>query len=99
MEQNLKISRLGRELSKLVNERHSGISVTVKDESMSMLQAQIIGPPNTPYENGTFTVLSHSFCVALTCFHFSIVRADSVRQLPLQSPKCTVPHQSVPPKH
>lgn len=56
MELNLKNRRVGRELSKLAN--RSDIVVTPKDDSLSVLEAQIMGPPDSPYENGTFTVLT-----------------------------------------
>lgn len=99
MDPNLKNGRLGRELTKLVHSYRSGISVTIKNESLSVLEAQITGPPDTPYENGTFTVVAAFSCSPNFFIHSPIAGTVSVRQLPLQSPQCTVPHQSVPSKH
>ncbi|XP_060519280.1 ubiquitin-conjugating enzyme E2 T-like [Cylas formicarius] len=47
-------TRLARELSKIGNSDMKTICVFAKDENMNVLEAQIIGPENTPYEKGIF---------------------------------------------
>ncbi|KAH0820050.1 hypothetical protein GEV33_002743 [Tenebrio molitor] len=46
--------RLSRELAKISSSPPVGISVSLKDNKMDVLEAQIIGPDETPYKNGVF---------------------------------------------
>ncbi|RZC37594.1 UQ con domain containing protein [Asbolus verrucosus] len=46
--------RLSRELAKISNSPPPGISVSPKNDKLNVLDAQIIGPENTPYRNGIF---------------------------------------------
>lgn len=46
--------RLGRELSQLAASPPQGISVSAKNDDLKVLEAQVIGPEGTPYENGLF---------------------------------------------
>ncbi|EFA06125.1 Ubiquitin-conjugating enzyme E2 N-like Protein [Tribolium castaneum] len=48
--------RLSRELAKISNSPPVGISVSPKDDKLNVLEAQIVGPDNTPYKNGIFKV-------------------------------------------
>eukprot|EP01004_Peranema_trichophorum_P008500 NODE_7257_length_795_cov_59.992560_g6648_i0.p1 GENE.NODE_7257_length_795_cov_59.992560_g6648_i0~~NODE_7257_length_795_cov_59.992560_g6648_i0.p1 ORF type:complete len:212 (-),score=14.83 NODE_7257_length_795_cov_59.992560_g6648_i0:94-729(-) len=45
-----------RELQQLHRERIEGISFRVNEDNLSIIEAEIIGPDNTPYEGGCFTV-------------------------------------------
>jgi len=49
-----KTSRLKREIEMLLSEPPPGICVWVVEENTSQLQAEIQGPPDTPYEKGIF---------------------------------------------
>lgn len=48
--------RLKRELAKITAKPPPGISLHQKDDKIQNLQAIILGPENTPYENGTFNL-------------------------------------------
>ncbi|XP_066249467.1 ubiquitin-conjugating enzyme E2 T-like [Euwallacea similis] len=50
----LQQARMKRELAKLANADSKDICVFSKNDNLSVLEAQILGPPNTPYENGIF---------------------------------------------
>ncbi|KAF7270576.1 hypothetical protein GWI33_016467 [Rhynchophorus ferrugineus] len=47
-------ARLGRELSKIASTDSKGICAFGKNDNLTVLEAQITGPENTPYENGIF---------------------------------------------
>lgn len=49
-----KDQRIKRELAKLNLKPPPGISISQKGDSLCELEAVILGPENTPYENGTF---------------------------------------------
>ncbi|XP_022913749.2 ubiquitin-conjugating enzyme E2 T-like [Onthophagus taurus] len=46
--------RLTKELAKLSRQPTPGISVSAKDDKLNTLEASILGPENTPYEDGVF---------------------------------------------
>lgn len=46
--------RLSRELSKISDSPPVGISITPKEDKLNVLQAQIVGPDDSPYQNGLF---------------------------------------------
>ncbi|KAJ3647541.1 hypothetical protein Zmor_019412 [Zophobas morio] len=48
--------RIARELEKLASAPPTGISVAPRDDKLNFLEAQMIGPDNTPYKNGVFKV-------------------------------------------
>ncbi|XP_063676118.1 ubiquitin-conjugating enzyme E2 T-like [Bolinopsis microptera] len=48
--------RLKKELSQLHQEPAPGISVFLRGDSTSSFSCQIIGPPDTPYEEGVFEI-------------------------------------------
>lgn len=48
--------RLSRELTKIANSPPQGICVFPKDEKLSVLEAKITGPKETPYQDGVFNL-------------------------------------------
>ncbi|KAJ8947879.1 hypothetical protein NQ318_010025 [Aromia moschata] len=48
--------RLSRELAKMRNTPPQGICVFPKDDNLSSLEVKIVGPDDTPYKNGVFTL-------------------------------------------
>uniref|UniRef100_T1IND6 Ubiquitin-conjugating enzyme E2 T n=1 Tax=Strigamia maritima TaxID=126957 RepID=T1IND6_STRMM len=48
------ISRIQNEIKMLQNDPPPGISCWLKDDEYSQLEANVLGPMQTPYENGVF---------------------------------------------
>lgn len=49
-------SRLLRELDKMNKTPPTGICVTPRDDSLKVLEVNILGPENSPYKNGLFNL-------------------------------------------
>ncbi|KAL0211099.1 hypothetical protein P9112_009397 [Eukaryota sp. TZLM1-RC] len=49
-------ARINKEISRLMRDPITGISVTVDPSNNRSLTAQVAGPPGTPYEGGVFTI-------------------------------------------
>ncbi|CAH1393411.1 unnamed protein product [Nezara viridula] len=47
-------NRLRKEMERFLTEPPSGISCCIRDSNISTLDANIIGPPGSPYEGGVF---------------------------------------------
>ncbi|KAL0235249.1 hypothetical protein GEMRC1_001831 [Eukaryota sp. GEM-RC1] len=49
-------ARINKEIARLLREKIDGISVSVDPDNCRSLTCQIKGPPDSPYEEGVFTV-------------------------------------------
>ncbi len=53
---NVGAARLKKEISMLVTDPPPGVSCWTVGDTMNHIQAQILGPPDTPYAEGTFVM-------------------------------------------
>ncbi len=53
---NVGAARLKKEISMLVTDPPPGVSCWTVGDTMHHIQAQILGPPDTPYAEGTFMI-------------------------------------------
>lgn len=81
----------------LMKDPGPGISASLVEGSMNTLEAQIIGPEGSPYEDGVFMLsltITDRYYVAILLFR--IIKCLSI-DIPLSLPEFDLLHQSIIP--